>query len=158
MSPSDHPRRGPLTVNRRALRNYAILETFEAGIALQGTEVKVARTGQASLNGAYATVQNREIWLMQATIPPYDFGNRFNHDSQRPRRLLMHRREILRLQAMTDQKGLTIVPLKLFLKRGKVKVELGLGKGKTEFDKRETMRRRADERESARAIAHHWRG
>ncbi len=158
MNATENRKQGPLTVNRRALRQYAILETFEAGIELQGTEVKVVRAGEANLNGAYALVENRELWLHQSTIPPYDFGNRFNHDSQRPRRLLMHRREILRLQALVEQKGLTLVPLNLRLKRGKIKVELGLGKGKTEFDKRETLRRRDDQRESEREVARHWRG
>ena len=158
MNATENRKQGPLTVNRRALRQYAILETFEAGIELQGTEVKVVRAGEANLNGAYAMVENRELWLHQSTIPPYDFGNRFNHDSQRPRRLLMHRREILRLQALVEQKGLTLVPLSLRLKRGKIKVELGLGKGKTEFDKRETLRRRDDQRESDREVARHWRG
>ncbi len=149
---------GALCVNRRALRDYLVLETHEAGIALQGTEVKVLRAGLAGLQGAYADIHDGQVWLHRLTIPPYDFGNRFNHELQRTRRLLMRKPEIRRLSEQLEQKGLSLIPLRMYLKRGRVKVDLALCRGKTQHDKRETMRQREAERETDQAIAQHWRG
>jgi len=147
-----------LTVNRKASHDYSILEKIEAGIELLGTEVKVIRNGEAGLAGAYAKVENGQLFLHQVSIPPYEFGNRFNHDTLRTRRLLLHRSEIRRLQAMQEQKGLTLVPLRLYLNgRGLVKVELAVCRGKTQEDRRETIRRREADREASRAIASHGR-
>ncbi|MEI8242112.1 MAG: SsrA-binding protein SmpB [bacterium] len=147
-----------LTVNRKASHDYSILEKIEAGIELLGTEVKVIRNGEAGLAGAYAKVENGQLFLHQVSIPPYEFGNRFNHDTLRTRRLLLHRSEIRRLQAMQEQKGLTLVPLRLYLNgRGLVKVELAVGRGKNQEDQRETIRRREADREASRAIASHGR-
>jgi len=151
-------RSGTLTDNRKAFRDYEVLEKHEAGIELVGTEVKVLRDGQAGIKGAFAKVENGELWLHQVTIPPYAFGNRFNHDSLRSRRLLMHRREILKLQAKQEQKGCTLVPLRLYLTpKGRVKVEIGVCKGKTEIDKRETIKRREADIEAKRAISNVYR-
>ena len=150
---------GSLTVNRRAAHDYFILERLEAGIELVGTEVKVVRNGEASLSGSYAQVKDGELYLNQVTIPPYSFGNRHNHDSLRTRRLLMHKREIRKLKAQLEQKGLALIPLRLYLSpRGRVKVELGLCRGKVQADKRETVKRREADLEARRALASHGRG
>jgi SsrA-binding protein len=149
---------GTLSANRKALHDYAVLEKIEAGIALLGTEVKVARNGGVSLTGAYARVENDGLWLLQASFPPYSFGNRFNHEPLRPRRLLVHRREMLRLRAAQEQKGLALIPLRLYLApRGLVKVELAVCRGKMRADKRETIRRREADRDARRAMAAHGR-
>ena len=148
-----------LTVNRKASHDYSILEKIEAGIELVGTEVKVVRNGEAGLAGAYAKVENGQLFLHQVSIPPYAFGNRFNHDTLRTRRLLLHRSEIRKLQALQEQKGLALVPLRLYLTgRGLVKVELAVCRGKAQEDRRETIKRREMDREASRAIASHGRG
>ncbi len=149
-----------LTRNRKALHDYTVLEKIEAGLQLVGTEVKVVRMGQASLNGAFAHVDKRtnEIFLDNVTIPPYNFGNRFNHESLRSRKLLMHKKQILKLREFVEQKGHTLVPLSLYMIKGRVKVELGVCKGKAEVDKRETLRRRESDRDAERAISQHYRG
>ncbi len=159
-TPSSPGGRHVLTRNRKALHDYTVLEKIEAGLQLLGTEVKVVRMGQASLNGAYAHVDKRtnEIFLDNVTIPPYDFGNRFNHESLRSRKLLMHKKEILKLREFVEQKGHTLVPLSLYMIKGRVKVELGVCKGKAEVDKRETLRRRESDRDAERAISQHYRG
>lgn len=150
---------GNLTVNRRATHDYFVLERLEAGIELVGTEVKVVRNGEAGLTGSYAQVKDGQLFLNQVTIPPYAFGNRFNHDSLRTRRLLMHKREIRKLKAMTEQKGLALIPLRLYLSpKGRVKVELGVCRGKAQEDKRETIKRREADLEARRAITKHYRG
>jgi len=150
---------GNLTVNRRALHDYFVLEKVEAGIELVGTEVKVVRNGEAGLTGAWAKVQNGQLFLNQVRIPPYAFGNRFNHDSLRTRRLLMHKREIRRLQAFSEQKGLSLIPLRLYMNpKGLVKVELGVCRGKAQEDKRETIKRREADLEARRAISKHYKG
>ena len=143
-----------LTRNRKALHDYFVEEKIECGLQLLGTEVKVVREGRAGLSGAYAHIDKRtnEAFLDNVSIPPYDFGNRFNHDSLRQRKLLLHRREILRLREWTEQKGHTLVPLSLYLVKGRVKVELGVCKGKQEIDKRETIRRRESDLEAKRAM------
>jgi SsrA-binding protein len=150
---------GNLTVNRRALHDYFVLEKVEAGIELLGTEVKVVRNGEAGLTGAYAQVKDGQLYLNQVTIPPYAFGNRFNHDSLRTRRLLMHAREIRKLQAFSEQKGLSLIPLRMYLTaKGLVKVELGVCRGKAQEDKRETIKRRDADLEARRAVANRYRG
>ncbi len=150
---------GSLTVNRRATHDYFVLEKVEAGIELLGTEVKVVRNGEAGLTGAYAQVKEGQLFLNQVMIPPYAFGNRFNHDSLRTRRLLMHKREIRRLQAFSEQKGLSLIPLRLYLTpKGMVKVEIGVCRGKAQEDKRETIKRREADIEARRAVASHYRG
>lgn len=150
---------GNLVVNRKATHDYTVLERFEAGIELVGTEVKVLRNGEGGLLGAWCKIDDRnELWLMQVRIPPYAFGNRFNHEQLRTRRLLMHKKEILRLRAKTEQKGLSLIPLRLYLNpRGKVKVELALCQGKQLHDRRETERRREADRAAQRATRHFCR-
>jgi SsrA-binding protein len=142
-----------LVSNRKALRDYSVMDRLEAGIALHGTEVKSLRAGEASLAGSYARFEDDQLWLHSFNVPPYDHGNRFNHDPIRPRRLLLHRREMRRLKSQVEQKGLTLIPLNVYLKRGLVKVDLGICKGKTGEDKRETMRRKTADRDAERAIA-----
>ncbi|MGF1481526.1 MAG: SsrA-binding protein SmpB [Cyanophyceae cyanobacterium] len=142
-----------LSDNRQARYLYEILETYEAGIELTGTEVKSVRAGRANLRDGFALIRNGEAWLLNVHISPYQAsGQYFNHDPRRTRKLLLHRREISKLIGKLEQQGLTLVPLKLYLKGGWVKVSLGLGKGKKLHDKRETLKRRQDEREMARAM------
>ena len=150
---------GVLATNRKALHDYTILSKLEVGIALVGTEVKVLRGGGVGLMGAYVRVENGSLWLLQANFPPYSHGNRFNHDTLRPRRLLAHRREILKLQAQQEQKGLTLIPLKLYLvpRSGRIKLEIGVCRGKLQADKRETIKRREADRDARRAVAAHTR-
>ncbi len=160
---SPRPAGGEITFlarNRKALHDYEVLERLEAGLALRGTEVKVVRAGHAGLSGAYASVDRNtnEAWLCGVNIPPYGFGNLFNHDSLRNRKLLLHRREILRLRSHEERKGNTIVPLALYLKRGRVKCELGVCRGRNAVDKRETLRRRESDRDARRAIAERMKG
>lgn len=142
-----------LVVNRKATHDYTVLEKHEAGIELVGTEVKVLRNGEGGLLGAWCKIDDaNQLWLMQVRIPPYAFGNRFNHEALRTRRLLMHRAEILRLRAKVEQKGLSLIPLRLYLSpRGKVKVELALCQGKNQYDRRETVKRREADRAAQRA-------
>ena len=148
-----------MTVNRRATHDYFVLEKVEAGIELVGTEVKVVRNGEAGLSGAYASVKDGQLYLNQVTIPPYVFGNRFNHDSLRTRRLLMHKREIRKLQALAEQKGMSLIPLRMYLTpKGLVKVEIGVCRGKAQEDKRESIKRRDADLEARRAISKHYRG
>ncbi len=137
--------------NRKARHEYQILETVEAGMVLQGTEVKSLRQGRANLQDAYALVEGAELWLHNLHISPYEAGNRFNHDPLRPRKLLLHRSEIRKLGAQVEQKGLTLVPLDIYFKRGIAKVTLALVRGKKLHDKREDLRRRDAEREMERA-------
>lgn len=139
--------------NKKASHDYHILETMEAGIVLCGTEVKSCREHSVSLQDAYAKIENNQLFLYGMHIAAYSFGNRFNHESVRPRKLLMHKKEILKLASKINEKGLALVPLKLYLKRGKVKVDLGIGKGKTFEDKRDTLRKRQDTMDARRAVA-----
>ena len=138
--------------NPRARHDYHILETWEAGIVLTGTEVKSLRAGRASLVGAFARVKGGEVWLEALHIPPYDQGNIHNHDTLRTRKLLLHGREIRRLIGSVEQKGLTLVPLDLYFKNNHAKVTLALARGKQEHDRRDDIRRREAEREMARAV------
>ncbi len=140
-----------LAVNRAASHNYHLLQRFEAGIALTGTEVKSAREGRVNLKEAYARVRDGEVYLHGAHISPYTHGNRENHEPLRVRKLLLHAREIRKLSRETDSGGVTIVPTRMYLKRGRIKVELALARGKRQHDKREDKRKREAEREMARA-------
>lgn len=137
--------------NRQARRKYEILEEFEAGIALQGTEVKSARTGQVNLRESYARVHKGEVYLYNAHISPYSHGNVENHEPMRPRKLLMHRREIIRLLEQTQEKGLTVVPLRMYFKGSHLKVALALCRGRKVHDKRHVLRERQIVREMDRA-------
>jgi len=138
--------------NREALRDYHILETVEAGIALSGTEVKSLRNHQTSLKESFARVENREIFVYNLHISPYEHGSIFNPDPKRPRKLLLHRAQIRDFAAKTEAKGLALIPLKMYLKRGIVKMELALAKGKRKFDKREAIKARDVARELQRAL------
>ena len=141
-----------VTVNRKARHDYQIIETFEAGIALTGTEVKSLRAGQANLKDSYARVENTGLFLHNMHISPFEKGNRFNHDPKRTRKLLMHKREILRLLGRTREKGLALIPLKVYFnERGRAKVELALARGKKIYDKREDLAARDAQREMERA-------
>ena len=138
--------------NRKARHEYEILETIEAGIALTGTEVKSLRQGKANINDAFARVDNGECILYDMHISPYDFGNRFNPDPKRERKLLLHKREIRKLHASIKEKGLTLIPLKVYFSRGIAKVELGLAKGKKLYDKRDSMAKKDADRKIERAM------
>ena len=139
--------------NRRARHDYFILETYEAGIALTGTEVKSLRRGRASLQDSFARVEKGELILYDLHISPYEAGNIFNHEPKRPRRLLMHKQEIMRLYGKLREKGLTLIPLKIYFnERGLAKVELALAKGKKLYDKREAAAERDAQREIAKAL------
>ena len=142
-----------ICVNRRARFDYTISETIEAGLVLQGTEVKSLRDGRADLKDAYADVQEDEVFLLHAHIDQYEQANRFNHDPVRPRKLLLHKHEIRRLIGKTQEKGLTLIPTRMYFTHGKAKVELGLAKGKKQYDKREDVKRRSAERDIQRALA-----
>jgi SsrA-binding protein len=138
--------------NRRARHNYDILETYEAGLVLLGTEVKALRDSRADLKESYAKIEGNEAWLLGCHISPYAQGNRANHDPLRPRKLLLHRGEISRLLGRVMEKGLTVVPLGLYFKGGRVKVELGLARGRKTLDKRHVIREREERREMDREI------
>lgn len=139
--------------NRKARHEYHILDTYEAGIVLSGTEIKSIRAGKANLQDSYARVENGELMLYNLHISPYEQGNRFNHEPKRPRKLLMHKREIMRLYGQTREKGLALIPLKIYFKdRGWAKVELALARGKKKYDKREDMAARDAKREMERAL------
>ncbi|MEM7715699.1 MAG: SsrA-binding protein SmpB [Cyanobacteria bacterium P01_A01_bin.68] len=139
--------------NRQARYLYEILETYEAGIQLTGTEVKSIRAGRANLQDGYALIRENEAWLLNVHISPYNStGKFFNHEPRRSRKLLLHRDEIRKLIGKTEQQGLTLVPLKMYLKGGWVKISIALGKGKKVHDKRETIKKRQDQREMRRAM------
>ncbi len=139
--------------NRQARYLYEILETFEAGVELVGTEVKSIRAGRVNLQDGYALIRNGEAWLINVHISPYNASSQyFNHEARRTRKLLLHSREIRKLIGKVEQEGLTLVPLKMYLKRGWVKVSIALGKGKKLHDKRESLKRRQDQRDMQRAM------
>ncbi|WP_018701312.1 SsrA-binding protein SmpB [Amorphus coralli] len=147
------PKTRPVAENRKARFNYEIGDTFEAGIQLHGTEVKSLRQGRSNISEAYAAEYGGELYLYNAYIPEYLQANRFNHETRRPRKLLMHKREIARLASAVQKDGMTIVPLRVFFNaRGIAKVYLGLGKGKKTHDKRETQKERSWNREKARLL------
>jgi SsrA-binding protein len=139
-------------LNRQARFNYFIDETYEAGLVLVGSEVKSLRDGKANLKDSYARIQKGEAFLINAHVSAYPGANQFNHDPTRARKLLLHQREIERLTGKTKERGFTLIPLRLYFKNGKAKVELGLARGKKLYDKRETLRRKVAEREVERAI------
>lgn len=139
--------------NRRARFDYYIEDTFEAGLALQGTEVKALRAGEASIAESYAEVKGGQVWLVNANIPEYSHGNRLNHEPRRPRKLLLHEREIEKLFGAVERKGMTLVPLSIYFNRtGRAKVELALAKGKQTHDKRATIKERDWKRDKARVM------
>lgn len=140
-----------LVSNRRATFNYEIIETFEAGIALQGTEIKSLRDHGGSLQDAYVKVMDNALWLVNSSIAPYRHGNINNHEDRRERKLLMHKREIVRLKSDTQEKGLTIIPLAMYLNKGRVKVKIATARGKKSIDKRETIKARDEKRTIDRA-------
>jgi len=143
---------GVLATNRKAFRDFHVLEKLEAGIELRGTEVKSIRDGHIRLDEAYAHIENNQAEVLQMTIQPYSHGIVHNHSPTRARRLLLHKKEILRLQSKIGEKGLTLVPLKAYLKDGKVKIELALCKGKDTVDKRETLKKKAVDMDVRRAL------
>ena len=138
--------------NRRARRDYRVLEKHEAGIALRGTEVKSLRQGKMTLKDSYVDVRGGELYLVHAHIPPYEHGSVFNHDPERDRKLLMHKREIIRIGSKVAEKGLTLVPLRVYFKNGRVKVEVGLCRGKHQTDKRAVIKEREAKVEMERAM------
>ena len=141
---------GDFAVNRRAWHDYAVLDKIECGIELRGTEVKVVRHGEASLSGAYGAVLGGQLYVVGKNIPVYAFGNRFNHKPQTNRRLLVHRKQIEDLRLKTEAKGLTLIPLRLYLSRGRVKLELGVCRGKQLHDKRDALKKKALKRDVER--------
>jgi SsrA-binding protein len=141
-----------VATNRKARHEYFILETLEAGIALQGSEIKSIRAGQISLGEAYIRIDGHEAWLEDAHIAPYEQANRFNHDPRRPRKLLLHQNEIRRLWNEVRQKGVTIIPLSVYLKEGRAKLEIAVAKGKKLYDKRADIAKRDAKREIERQL------
>lgn len=139
--------------NRRALHDYEILDRIECGIVLVGTEVKSLRDGHGNLEDSYARVDDGEVWLIGAEIPEYLYGNRLNHKPKRPRKLLLHRREIDRFAGKASERGLTLVPLRMYFKDGRAKVELAVAKGKQAHDKRESLKKSDAKRDIDRALA-----
>jgi SsrA-binding protein len=144
--------------NRKARHDYAIVDTYEAGLVLTGTEVKSLRAGRASLVDGFATIRDGEVWLQGVHIPEYAQGTWTNHEPRRQRKLLLHRAEIERLIGRTRESGLTLVPLQLYFRDGKVKVELALARGKRSYDKRQDLARRDAQREMARAVGRRAKG
>lgn len=142
----------PLAQNRKASHDYYILDTIEAGVALTGTEIKSVRAGRINLKDGFAQIKNGEAWLMNVHISEYTQGNRFNHDPLCNRKLLLHKKQIVRLANETSGKGITLVPLKVYLKNGFAKVLIGVAQGKHSYDKRETIKRRDQEREIRRTL------
>ena len=151
--PPTFDKRKTVAENRRARFDYAVEEKFEAGIALQGTEVKSLRSGEATIAESYAEVRDGEAWLINANIPEYTHGNRLNHEPKRPRKLLLHEREIEKLLGAVERKGMTLVPLSMYFNgQGRAKVELALAKGKQAHDKRQTIKERDWKRDKARLL------
>ncbi len=143
--------------NKQARKNYFIDDIYETGIVLVGTEVKALREGRGNLKDSYATVKDGEVYLHDMHISPYSHGNLSNHDPLRTRKLLLHKREIQKLYGKSREKGLALIPLKAYLKKGKVKVEIGIGKGKKLYDKRDDLKKKEDQRDMARGLRHRSR-
>jgi SsrA-binding protein len=143
---------GDVASNRYASHRYHLIERLECGIALEGTEVKALRTSGAQLKDGYATVRDGELWLQSVHIPPYGPAARENHDPERPRKLLVHRRELERLTARTNERGLTLVPTRIYFAGSRAKVEIALARGKDLYDKRQTIRERETKRDMERAV------
>ncbi|MGB9071507.1 MAG: SsrA-binding protein SmpB [Terriglobales bacterium] len=159
-NPEKNPRRQPTAsgqrdaaVNRNAGHNYFLLEKFEAGVVLTGTEVKSVRSGKANLKDSYGLVKDGELWLLNCHISPYEHGSYSNHATLRTRKLLVHKDEIRKLFGKTQQKGLALIPTRMYFKNGRVKIELAVARGKQQWDKRETERRRTADREAREAMA-----
>jgi SsrA-binding protein len=152
------PTRTLIAQNRKTRHDYAVLDTFEAGVVLTGTEVKSLRLGRASLVDGFATIDDGEVYLRNVHIPEYDQGSWTNHEPRRTRKLLLHRGEIMRLIGKTRESGLTLVPLSLYFRDGKVKVELALARGKRSYDKRQDLARRDADREVQRALGRRAKG
>ena len=153
--PSGDAKKGdfiPVARNKRAGYKFQIFDKFEAGLVLQGTEVKSLRSGRASINEAFARPRGEELYLLGMNIPPYEQGNRMNHEPTRPRKLLLHKREIRRLIGRINERGFTLVPLSVYFRNGYAKVQIGLARGKQEFDRRETIKKREAKREIQRAV------
>lgn len=148
---------GTVTTNRRARFDYELLETFEAGMVLTGSEVKSLRAGNANLKDAYAVIEDGEALLVGAYIAPYPFSRDGGHHPERTRKLLLHKREIDRIAGQLAEKGLTLIPVRIYFKNGRAKIELALAKGKTGIDKRQTIRKREQQREMDRALRHQGR-
>ncbi len=142
--------------NKRARFDYKISEVYEAGLVLTGTEVKSLRQGRANLTDSYARVQEGEVWLINSHISPYPFAHHGNHDPERRRKLLLHKREIKKLYGRTQERGMALIPLSIYFKDGKAKVELGLAEGKQTFDKRQAIKKRMADRDMARALRQRW--
>ena len=138
--------------NRKARHDYFIHDTFETGLVLQGTEVKSLRAGKANLKDSYGEIKNGEVWVQNMHVSPYEQGNIFNHDPLRPRKLLMHKAEIVKLFSKTREKGFTLVPLKIYFKKGKAKLELALASGKHNYDKRRDLTEKAVRRDVEREL------
>ena len=147
-----------IATNRKARHDYHIEDTLEAGLALTGSEIKSVRAGQVNLRDSYATVRNSEMWLINTHIAPYQQASYSNHEPRRDRKLLLHRREINRLIGKLQEKGLTIVPLRIYLKDSRAKVELGVARGKKLYDKRQSLRERDDRRQMDRAMGRRQKG
>ncbi len=161
-NPEKEPKRDPTAagkrdaaVNRIAAHNYFLLEKFETGVVLSGTEVKSVRGGLTNLKDAYGLIKDGELWLLNCHIGPYEHGNIFNHAPLRTRKLLVHKEELRKLIGKTQQRGLTLIPTRMYFKNGRVKLELALAKGKQLWDKRETERRRTADKESREAVRSH---
>jgi SsrA-binding protein len=147
-----------IVTNPKARRDYHVLETFEAGLVLKGTEVKALRAGKGQISDAFARIEDDQAWLYNAHIDEYTFGNRQNHAPKAPRKLLLHKSEIRKLFGLASVKGNALFPLTLFWKNGKVKVLIGVGKGKLQYDKREDIKKRDSDRELKRATMHQFKG
>lgn len=147
-----------IATNRKARHDYFIDDSFEAGLVLSGTEIKSIRGGRVNLRDSFAMIKEGELWLMNTHIAPYDHGAYANHEPRRPRKLLMHRREINRIAGKLLEKGFTLVPLRIYLKDNLAKVELGLARGKKQYDKRATLREKETRREIDRVVARRWKG
>ena len=143
--------------NRKAHHDYEILDVLEAGVVLMGSEIKSIRAGKANITEGFVQIKGRELWLLNVHIAVYDEAGVFGHEALRPRKLLLHKKEIVRLQARVREKGLTIVPLQLYLKNRRVKVEIGIGRGKKNYDKRESLRQKDASRQVSRALKEHVR-
>ena len=152
MAGKNSEKQRPFAQNKKARHDYNILETVEAGIVLTGTEIKSVREGRVTLKDGFAQIKNDEAWLENVHISEYTAGNRFNHDPLRRRKLLLHKKQIVQLGQKTSAKGVTLVPLKVYLKNGFAKVLIGVATGKHEYDKRETIKRRDQEREIQRTL------
>jgi SsrA-binding protein len=164
-TPEKNPRRQPTAsgekdaaVNRNAAHNYFLLEKFEAGMVLTGTEVKAIRAGKSNLKDSYGLVKDNELWLLNCHISPYEHGSYSNHATTRTRKLLVHQEEIRKLIGKTQQKGLTLIPTRMYFKNGRVKIEMALARGKQQWDKRETERRRTADKEAREAVARGRKG